>query len=356
MPEFISSFAVGPLLGLAANGAITILCLVTLSLYRHYHPLRSLFFFYLFLTFCFLGWVIYGLQKSEESILLGYRIDYASLALLPACWAWFISALFDERQGRLRWIITVISLILAAFTLLGKGPYFFGLPLEHDPIARSILRPQSQLLRPLIQSFCLAVCLFYLIVTVARLWRLKDQRHVYLVSVSIGLLLWFLGGLHDAIRATGVAILIKDQVLWFASLWLSIFLTIAVTLHFRSIERAAREALERLDKVKSEETLIISRQSSGPLYPSIKGNIPLLRRMIPSQTSPHEGGKCFETIEKQLTRLINIQNETDKIIRYFHELERDASSDESNRLPADSPEPVSLYSFVMRIFKDVKQH
>ena len=354
MPELITNFAVGPLLGLAANGAITILCLVTLSLYRHYHPLRSLFFFYLFLTFCFLGWVIYGLQKSEEFILLGYRIDYASLALLPACWAWFISALFDERQSRLRWIITVISLILAAFTLLGKGPYFFGLPLEHDPIAMSILRPQSQLLRPLIQSFCLAVCLFYLIVTVARLWRLKDQRHVYLVSVSIGLLLWFLGGLHDAIRATGVAILIKDQVLWFASLWLSIFLTIAVVLHFRSIEQAAREELERLSRVKSKALDHLSHELRTPLS-VIKGNILLLRRMLLSQTSPAEGGKFFEAIEKQLTRLINIQEETDKIIRYYQKLERNASSDESNRLASASSEPVFLYPFAKRMLGDIKQ-
>ena len=354
MPEFIAPFAVGPLLGLAANGAIAILCLVTLSLYRHYHPLQSLFFFYLFLTFCFLGWVIYGLQKSEESILLGYRIDYASLALLPACWVWFISALFNERQGRLLWAVTGISLILAVLALLGKGPHFFGLPLEHDPIAMSIFRPQSNLLRPLIQSFCLVVCLFYLIMIVARLWRLKDQRRVYLMSVSIGLLFWFLGGLHDAIRASGVAILIKDQVLWFASLWLSIFLTIAVALHFRSIEQAAREELERLSRVKSKALDHLSHEIRTPLS-VIKGNVLILRRMLLSQTSRIEGGKFFEAIEKQLTRLINIQKETDKIIRYYQELERKASSDESNRLASASSEPVFLYSFAKGILEDIKQ-
>ena len=354
MPEFITSFSVGPLLGLAANGAITVLCLVVLSLYRHYHPIRSLFFFYLVLTICFFGWLIYGLQKSETSILLGYRIDYASLALLPACWAWFISALFNERQWRLRWMITFISLILAAFALLGKGLYFFGLPLEPDSVALNIWRPQSLLLRPLIQSFCLITCLFYFIVTIVRLWRLKDQRRMYLMSLCIGLLLWFLGGLHDAIRATGMAILIKDQVLWFASLWLSIFLTIAIVLHFRSIEQAAREELERLSRVKTKALDHLSHELRTPLS-VIKGNILLLRRMSLSQTSPAEGGKFFEAIEKQLTRLINIQEETDKIIRHYQKLERNASSEESNQLASASSKPVFLYPFSKQMLKDIMQ-
>jgi len=248
LPESIPHYSVGPFFGFAANAVMAILCLVILALYRHYRPLRSLFSFYLFLTFCFLGWVIYGLQKSEESILLGYRIDYASLALLPACWVWLISALFDEGQGKLVWVVTGISVLLAALVLLGKGPYLLGLPLEPDPMTMTILRPQSKLLRPLIQSYCLVVCLFYLIMIVARLWRFKNQPRVYLMSVAIGLLFWFLGGLHDAIRSTGMAVPNKGQVLWFASFWLSIFLTIAVTLHFRSLEQAVREARDTFER------------------------------------------------------------------------------------------------------------
>jgi len=248
LPESIPHYSIGPFFGFAANAAMAILCLVILALYRHYRPLRSLLFFYLFLTFCFLGWVIYGLQKSEESILLGYRIDYASLALLPACWVWFISALFDERQGRLLWAVTAISLILTAFALLGKGPYLFGLPLEPDPIATSILRPQSKLLRPLIHLYCLIVCLFYLGLVTIRFYRFQEKRPIYLLPVGIGLLFWFLGGLHDAIRSAGMAVPMKDQVLWFASFWLSIFLTTAVTLHFRSLEQAVREARDVFER------------------------------------------------------------------------------------------------------------
>ena len=99
LPEFIPYYSVGPFFGFATNSVMAILCLVILALYHHYRPLRSLFLFYLFSTFLFLGWVIYGLQKSPESILLGYRIDLAALVLLPVSWIWFISALFSERLG-----------------------------------------------------------------------------------------------------------------------------------------------------------------------------------------------------------------------------------------------------------------
>jgi signal transduction histidine kinase len=130
-------------------------------------------------------------------------------------------------------------------------------------------------------------------------------------------------------------------------------LTIAVTLHFRSIEQAAREELERLNKVKSKALDHLSHELRTPLS-VIKGNILLLRRMLLSQTSPVEGGKFLEAIEKQLTRLTNIQKETHKIIRSYQELERNTSSDESNRFASASSDPVFLYPFAKRILEDIK--
>ena len=248
LPESISHYSVGPFFGFAANLVMAILCLVILAVYHHYRPLRSLFFFYLVLAFCFLGWMIHGLQKSEASILLWYRIYYTALAFLPACWVWFNSALFNERQRPLLWAVTGISLILAVLALLGKGIYLFGLPLEPDPIVRSILRPQSKLLRPLVHLYCLSVCLFYLGLLTNRFHRFKGKRPAYLLPVGIGLLFWFLGGLHDAIRSAGIAVPMKEQILWFTSFWLSIFLTIAVTLHFRSLEQAVREARDVFER------------------------------------------------------------------------------------------------------------
>jgi adenylate cyclase len=172
---------------------------------------------------------------------------FAALALLPASWLWFYSALINERATGLTRTVTGMSLILAAIALLGKGPWFLGLPLEPDRIAANILRPQSQFLRPLILYFCLVACLFYFSLIMLRLRRFKDQR-TYLLPVATGLLIWFLGGIHDSLRVAGVTILIKDQILWLASFWLSVFLAIAVALHFRSLEKAVREARDVFER------------------------------------------------------------------------------------------------------------
>ena len=297
LPQFLPHYSVGPFFGLAANTVMTILCFVVLALYRQYRPLRSLFFFYLFSAFFFLGGVIYGLQRSPESTLLGYRIDLAALALLPATWVWFISALFDERPGRLSWTVTWMSLSLSALALFGQGPYLMGYPLETHRIAADILRPQSKLLRPLIHFFCLGACLFYFSRTTARLWRFKGRRPVYLLPVGVGLLFWLLGGLHDAIRSTGVAIFIETQVLWFTSFWLTIFLTLAVTLHFRSLEQAVRQArdvFERfvppayLRRIATEGLGSIrlgeaDQQCVTILYCDVRGFTSLSERLNPSQ-------------------------------------------------------------------------
>jgi adenylate cyclase len=59
---------------------------------------------------------------------------------------------------------------------------------------------------------------------------------------------WLLGGLHDALRSAGFSVPIDGQILWFTSFWLSIFLTITVALHFRSLELAIREARNVFEK------------------------------------------------------------------------------------------------------------
>jgi adenylate cyclase len=248
LPDSLSHYSIGPFFGFAANAAMAILCLVILALYRHYRPLQSLFLFYLLSTFFFLGGVVYGLQESPESILLGYRIDLAAVVLLPASWGWFLSALFNETPGWRLWAITGISLVFTSLSLLGEGPYLLGLPLEPHQMTADILRPQSKLLRPLIHFYCLIVCCFYFGLVTIRFYRFKGKRPIYLLPVGIGLLFWLLGGVHDAIRSAGMAVPMKGQVLWFASFGLSIFLTTAVTLHFRSLEQAVREARDVFER------------------------------------------------------------------------------------------------------------
>jgi adenylate cyclase len=131
--------------------------------------------------------------------------------------------------------------------LFGKGPMFFGLPLEPDPISFNFWRPQSRVLKVLIQGFCLGACILYLSLIIARPLRFKEQKQI-LIPVILGLLIWFLGGLNDALLASGVTFISKERLLWFSSIWLSIFLTIAIALHFRSLEQAIREAKNMFER------------------------------------------------------------------------------------------------------------
>ncbi len=268
LPNLIPHYSVGPFIGLIANAVMAILCLVTLILYRQYRPLRSLFLFYLLSTFFFLGWVIYGFQKSPPSILLGYRIDLAALALLPASWAWFNASLTQVRLNMPSRVMIGISFLLALLALLGQGPWFLGLPLVPHEVVSGILRPQSKILRPLIHSYSILVCLFYFLVTVQKLWRMRPQWPVYLLPFAIGMAFWILGGLHDALRSAGMPVPINGQILWFTSFWLSIFLTIAVVLHFRSLESAIHEARDVFEKFVPPAYLRrIATQGLGSIRP-----------------------------------------------------------------------------------------
>jgi class 3 adenylate cyclase len=157
-------------------------------------------------------------------------------------------SLLNEKPGRLSWTVIGISLLLTALALFGKGSWLFGVPLEIHPSDGGVLRPQSLLLRPLINFFCLFVCLFYVMLTVTKLRRLKDQRPVYLLPFGIGLSFWFLGGVHDALLSLGIVILTKEKILWFASFWLSIFLAVAIAIHYRSLEQAVRDARDVFEK------------------------------------------------------------------------------------------------------------
>jgi len=367
-PDSIPHFSIGPLCGLTANATLAIMCLVIWIIYHHYRPLRSLFFFYVFISFALLGSVFWGLQRSTESVLLGYRILYASLALLPATWFWFFSELINEKPRPLTWVITGIGILLAVSALLGKGPLFFGLPLEPDPITVDFWRPQSRLLKVFIQCFCLGACILYISLILSKLVRFKERRQV-LILIILGLLVWFLGGLNDALLTAGVTFLTEERVLWFASVWLSIFLTIAIALHFRSLEREmsrlqkaqidaleqSRNEHERLSRAKSKALDHLSHELRTPLT-VIEGHIRFLKRKAQSQASLIERGNVFDSLERNLTRISNIQNETDKIIRSYQGLEVTSSPETIDSKETIFVETISLYPFIEQILNKVRQN
>ncbi len=101
----------------------------------------------------------------------------------------------------------------------------------------------------------------------------------------------------------------------------------------------SRKELERLNRVKSIALDHLSHELKTPLF-VIQGNIRHLKRKLEMQTAPGEGEKSFETLERQLNRLRDIQHETDEIIRSYQELEE---------------EPISVFSFAEQILEEVKQ-
>ena len=313
-PDSIPNFSIGPLCGLIANGMLAFLCLVIFTLYQHYKPLFVLTVFYILIAVAFLGWVIYGFQKSPQSILLGNRILYGSIALLPGTWFWFYLSFFRQRPTPLTWAVTGLSLILGFLALFGQGPLLFSLPLEPDLIAPNILRPQSLLLKPLIQLFCFVACTSYILLIGLRMWRSKKQGLSYLLPFAIGLLIWLLGAVHDSLRVAGVVTLSRDYQLWLASLWLSAFLTIAIALHIRSLEREmsglqkaqidaleeSRNEHERLSRAKSKALNHLSHELRTPLS-VIQGNIRLLKHKAQARTSPIVREEDFDLMERNLT-------------------------------------------------------
>ncbi len=248
LPESILSNSIGPFIGFITNSVLSLLSLMIILIYRSYRPLRALFTFYLFSSLFFFGWLIYSFQKSPFLILFGYRMDLASLSLLPACWIWFVSSLMGKPLGWLSKSMIGLSLLLALLALLGQGPWFLGLPLESHQIDPSILRPQSKFLKPVIYLYCFLSGLFYSLFMMKRLLKTQTPKPTYFLPVAIGLILWFLGGLHDGLRSLGMVIFIKPQILWFTSFWLSLSLTVAAALHFHSLEKMVRETRDVFEK------------------------------------------------------------------------------------------------------------
>jgi signal transduction histidine kinase len=100
-----------------------------------------------------------------------------------------------------------------------------------------------------------------------------------------------------------------------------------------------RKELERLNRAKSIALDHLSHEMKTPLS-IIQGNIRLLKRKLEMQVAPGEGKKSFETLERQLNRLLEIQRETDEIIRSYQKLE---------------VEPISLFPFAEQTLEKVKQ-
>jgi len=116
----------------------------------------------------------------------------------------------------------------------------------------------------------------------------------------------------------------------------------------------SRKELEQLNRAKSIALDHLSHEMRTPLS-VITGSIRLLKRRLGPQASPREGKTSFEMLEKQLNRLIDIHQETDKIIRSYQELEEKPRSEEFYQPYSFVPETITLYTFAEYILENVKK-
>jgi signal transduction histidine kinase len=115
----------------------------------------------------------------------------------------------------------------------------------------------------------------------------------------------------------------------------------------------SRKELERLNRAKSKALDHLSHELRTPLA-VVQGNIRLFKRKAQAHTPPLVKDEIFETLEKNLNRLFDIQQETDQIIRTYQELERRPQVEE---LVIHRPvllETVQLYPFTERLLEKVK--
>jgi signal transduction histidine kinase len=120
-----------------------------------------------------------------------------------------------------------------------------------------------------------------------------------------------------------------------------------------ALEQSKKE-LEQLNRAKSRALDHLSHELRTPLA-VIHGNIRILKRKVEAQSTPIIRTEVFDSLEKNLRRLSDIQQETDQIIRSHQELEVSPRFEEADRPPSVIPETIHLHSFVERILGDIKK-
>ena len=122
---------------------------------------------------------------------------------------------------------------------------------------------------------------------------------------------------------------------------------------FDALEQSRKE-LERLNKAKSKALDHLSHELRTPIA-VIQGNLRVLKQKLNMKTSPIVEEKFFKTLEKHLGRLLDIQQETDRILRSYQALEGEFPSDEFKRKSAVSLEPIALVPFSERSLEKIKE-
>jgi len=146
-----------------------------------------------------------------------------------------------------------------------------------------------------------------------------------------------------------------ETFLYFFANHASIFIEIAQLQKARidALEQTRKE-LERLNKVKSKALDHLSHELKTPLS-VIRGNINLLKKKLPLDPPSARAAPLFETLERNLNRILAIQEETDVIIRSYRELEKGFSPDGADKGVPARAESIPLLPLAAQMLEKVKE-
>lgn len=120
-----------------------------------------------------------------------------------------------------------------------------------------------------------------------------------------------------------------------------------------ALEQSRRE-LDRLNRVKSKALAHLSHELRTPLA-VVQGKLRLLKRRLQMNPSPFGEEELFDILERHLNRLLDIQQETDKIIRSYQGLEGSYSRDDLDRFRPISFQPIMFFPFAEGILEKVRE-
>jgi PAS domain S-box-containing protein len=243
---YIPSFAVGASIGLVINFTLAVVSLVSLIIYRKYLPLRYVTLFFCALSAFFLGYVLYCYDFSEQWVVRWYRVLLWGLIWMPVAWVWLLYALSGEQPGLGAKILLSWAAASTLALLFIEHPAVDSGPLIQFTLS-GVRHPQSWLFRPMIYGVGLAVNL----ISIVFLWRRRHKPPLgpkYAGMLLAGLLLWVLGGLHDAVYTLGWASPLKATTIWWVSTCLSLCLALTVVFQIKKLENQLIKSREQFSK------------------------------------------------------------------------------------------------------------
>ena len=115
-----------------------------------------------------------------------------------------------------------------------------------------------------------------------------------------------------------------------------------------------RKELERLNKVKSKALDHLSHELKTPLS-VIRGVVNLLKKKVATGTSSTREVTLFDTLERNVNRILDIQQTTDSIIRSYQESENGVSSNDMDRRRSARAESIPLVPLVRKSVEKARE-